>query len=101
VHANGPVEALARVETLALLGGLALPLTAIRAQLAAAVDAVVHVGRGDDGRRVVLSVAEVESDGARVRTLLARRGAELVPVNAPRRPARRTAVDLAAAWFAC
>ena len=45
VHANGPAEALARLETLALFGGVALPLPAIRAQLAAAVDAIVHVAR--------------------------------------------------------
>jgi pilus assembly protein CpaF len=59
IHANGPAEALARLESLVLLAGTGLPLDAIRAQIRAAVDAVVHVARCPDGRRIVEVVAEL------------------------------------------
>jgi pilus assembly protein CpaF len=59
VHANSPEDALRRVETLALMAGVGLPHDAIRAQVASALDLVVHQARGRDGRRRVESVAEV------------------------------------------
>jgi pilus assembly protein CpaF len=59
VHANGPVDVLRRLETLALLGGAGLPLDAIRTQIAAALDVIVHVERGLDGKRRVSQIAEV------------------------------------------
>ena len=59
MHANTPADALARLETLVLLGGVALPLAAVRAQLVAAVDAIVQVARGATGRRCVVAVAEI------------------------------------------
>ncbi len=91
-----------------MFAGLALPLPALRAQIVAAVDVIVHVARGIDGRRVVTAVAEV--DGARpvsarglapVRTLLGWRSDGLVPVNVPVRPPRRAGVDVESAWRAC
>ena len=45
IHANGAADALARLETLTLLADSGLPLAAVRTQLAASVDAVVHVAR--------------------------------------------------------
>jgi pilus assembly protein CpaF len=59
VHANSPEDALRRVETLALMAGVGLPHDAVRAQVASALDLVVHQARGRDGRRRVESVAEV------------------------------------------
>jgi pilus assembly protein CpaF len=59
VHANSPEDALRRVETLALMAGVGLPHDAIRAQVASALDLVVHQARGRDGHRRVESVAEV------------------------------------------
>jgi pilus assembly protein CpaF len=50
VHANSPAEVPARLEALAALGGL--DRVGLHSQLAAAVQAVVHVSRGPDGRRV-------------------------------------------------
>jgi pilus assembly protein CpaF len=101
VHANGPSAALARLETLALLAGVGLPLPAIRSQIAAAIDGIVCVARGAGGGRLVTEIAELGSRGAITRTLF-RRGAEgLEPVDAPARPARRTGVDLAEAWHRC
>ena len=59
VHANGPEDALRRVETLALMAGLGLPHTAVREQVASAIDLVIHQGRTPDGSRRLESVAEV------------------------------------------
>jgi pilus assembly protein CpaF len=59
VHANSPRDALARLETMVLMAGIDLPSRAIREQIAAAVDLVVHVERFEDGVRRVRSIAEV------------------------------------------
>ena len=59
VHAGSPAEALRRVETLALMADVDLPLPAIREQLADALDLIVHQARLPDGRRQVTAVTEV------------------------------------------
>lgn len=59
VHANGPRDALRRLETLAVLAGGGLDPAAVREQITAAVDAVVHVERSVDGLRRIASVAAV------------------------------------------
>ena len=90
IHANGPVDALARLETLVLLADSGLPLAAVRAQVAASIDAVVFVARGPGGERRVEAIAEVDGrhrDGAR--PLFVRRDRRLVPVARVTRPARR------------
>jgi len=61
-HANGPTQALRRLETMALTGGVDLPLRAVRDQLVSAVDLLVHVTRGPDGRRRVVAVDRVVDD---------------------------------------
>ncbi|HMG42987.1 MAG TPA: CpaF family protein [Acidimicrobiales bacterium] len=61
-HANSPVDALRRLETMSLMGGLDLPLPAIREQLSSALDLVVHVARRPDGSRHVVSIDEVTPD---------------------------------------
>jgi pilus assembly protein CpaF len=58
-HANSPVDALRRLETMVLLADAALPLDAVREQVLASVDLVVQVARRADGRRRVIAVAEV------------------------------------------
>ncbi len=98
IHANGPAAALARLETLTLFAGVALPVSAVRSQIAAAIDAVVHVGRSAEGGRVVLAVAEVAPDGRAVRVVLGRDDGRLVPIAEPTRPARRPGVDLLEEW---
>jgi pilus assembly protein CpaF len=106
VHANSPRDALSRLETLTLFSGVALPLPAIRAQIASAVDAVVQVARGVSGRREIVAVAEVQSGRVpRAVPLLARvpgRDGVLVRVGEPARPARRAGTaDLVEVWRAC
>jgi len=59
VHANSCRDALTRLETLALMSGVELPLTAVRGQVAAAVDLVVQVARLPDGSRRLTEIAEV------------------------------------------
>jgi pilus assembly protein CpaF len=65
VHANSPADALARLETLALMAGVGLPHAAIREQVARGIDLVVHLQRGRDGSRLVTEVAEVTGQGDR------------------------------------
>jgi pilus assembly protein CpaF len=62
-HANGPDDALRRLETMVLMGDVGLPLDAVQAQLESALDLVVQVERGPDGNRRVTAVAEVIDRG--------------------------------------
>ncbi len=59
VHAGSAEEALRRLETLALMADVALPLAAVREQVAGAIDLVVHQRREREGERRVIAVAEV------------------------------------------
>jgi pilus assembly protein CpaF len=67
-HANGPDDALRRLETMVLMGEVSLPLPAVREQLTAAVDLIVQVARQRDGSRRIAVVSEVLDDGARYGT---------------------------------
>jgi pilus assembly protein CpaF len=60
VHANSPGDALARLETLALMAGVGLPHEAIAEQVRRGIDLVVHLQRRSDGSRVVTEIAEVQ-----------------------------------------
>ena len=57
-HANGPLDALFRLESLVLQAAPQWPLDAVRQQLARSIDVIVHVDRAD-GRRRVSSISEV------------------------------------------
>ncbi len=59
IHANSPLDSLSRIETCALLSGIDIPLTALRAQVASAIDIVVHTARLSDGSRKITAIAEV------------------------------------------
>ena len=59
IHAGSAAEALRRLETLALMADVGLPLAAIRDQIADAIDLVVRQERGSDGARRIVEVAEV------------------------------------------
>ncbi|MEO6576847.1 MAG: ATPase, T2SS/T4P/T4SS family, partial [Polyangiaceae bacterium] len=58
-HANSPPEAVGRLETLVLMGGLNLPIRAIRDQIAGAVHLIVQQSRFSDGSRRVTAITEV------------------------------------------
>ena len=104
-HANGPTDAMLRLESLVLQAAPTWPLAAIRHQLARSVDVVVHVERDADARRRITEIAEVippsttdgrsrslagEPDGGASLRTLARldRGGELVIVDTPGRARR-------------
>jgi len=59
VHANGPRDALARIENMVLMAGFDLPVRAIREQIASALHVVVQIVRFADGRRRVVNISEV------------------------------------------
>ncbi len=60
LHANSPADTLNRLETMALMSKVELPLFALRSQIASAVDLVVHMSRHIGGRRLVTQISEVE-----------------------------------------
>jgi len=59
VHANAPIEALKRLETLCLFAGLDLPLAAVRNQVASAIEMFVQTNRFHDGTRKISHITEV------------------------------------------
>ncbi len=59
VHANSSRDCLARIETMVLMAGADLPLTAIRTQIASAIDIIVQQARLLDGFRRVVKITEV------------------------------------------
>jgi pilus assembly protein CpaF len=64
-HANSARHALWRLETMALMSDVDLPVAHVRAQVASAIDVVVHTARLRDGRRVAFQIAAVDQlDGA-------------------------------------
>ena len=79
-HANSPDDALRRLETMVLLADAALPLDAIREQIAASVDLIVQMARRPDGGRRVVAVAEVVGPGAEGGLAIGRHGRHWSPV---------------------
>lgn len=59
IHATSPQDALARMEAMASMGEVSLPLLTIRQQLAAALGVIVQINRLADGQRRVTQVSEV------------------------------------------
>jgi len=59
LHANAPRDALSRLETMALMAGMEMPIRVIREQAAAAIDLIVQISRMRDGSRKVTQVTEV------------------------------------------
>lgn len=59
LHATYPRDVLTRLETMAMMADIELPLAALRAQIASAVDIVVQVSRFRDGTRKITHISEV------------------------------------------
>jgi len=58
-HANTPRDTIARIETMVMMAGMDLPLTAIRSQIASAVDIIIQQARMRDGTRRVTNITEI------------------------------------------
>lgn len=65
LHANTPVDALSRLETMILMNEMELPVSAIRNYIENAIDIIVQIDRLSDGKRKITSISEVVgmSDG--------------------------------------
>jgi pilus assembly protein CpaF len=59
IHANTPRDAVARLETMALMSNLNLPEKALRQQIASAIALVVQIARMSDGTRRITYVSEI------------------------------------------
>jgi len=59
VHANSPRDAVARLETMAMMANLNLPERAVRRQIASAVTLVIQIARFNDGTRRVTHMTEI------------------------------------------
>lgn len=60
LHANTPRDACSRMETMAMMAGMDMPIGVIREQIASAVDLIVQQSRLDDGSRKVEYITEVQ-----------------------------------------
>jgi pilus assembly protein CpaF len=69
VHANSPRDVLSRVETMALMAGMDLPLRAIREQVSRAIHLIVHQSRLPDGSRRITHITEIQGMEGDVITL--------------------------------
>ena len=63
IHANSPVEALSRLETLVLMSGVELPSRAIREQISRSIHIIVQQTRFTDGTRKITHVSEIDELG--------------------------------------
>jgi pilus assembly protein CpaF len=64
VHANAPLEALLRIETMVLMGDVELPLKAIRQQIIGAITLIIQLERQADGQRKISQISRLRSDVA-------------------------------------
>jgi len=58
-HSNSPRDTLSRIETMALMAGMDLPMRAIREQIASAIELIIHQERMRDGTRKVVNITGV------------------------------------------
>jgi pilus assembly protein CpaF len=63
-HSNSPLDMLTRLEAMAAMGDARLPVDAVRRQIGAALDVIVHVARASNGGRRVTDVCSVRAEGA-------------------------------------
>src|SRR3989442_4098442 len=59
VHANNPRDAIARIETMAMMANLNLPEKAVRRQIASAIQLIVQISRFSDGTRRITYMTEI------------------------------------------
>jgi len=59
LHANSPIDALNRLETMIMMNEMEIPVSAVRGYIENAIDIIVNVERLSDGRRKITSICEV------------------------------------------
>ncbi|HMO36602.1 MAG TPA: ATPase, T2SS/T4P/T4SS family [Gemmatales bacterium] len=59
LHANSPRDSMSRLETMIMLAGLELPISAMRQQICSAVNIVVHIERLPCGPRKITKITEI------------------------------------------
>ncbi|MDD2679208.1 MAG: ATPase, T2SS/T4P/T4SS family [Candidatus Omnitrophica bacterium] len=59
IHANSTQDVLSRLDSMILMGGVELPIRAIREMIASAIDLIIHTARLSDGSRKIVQVTEV------------------------------------------
>ena len=59
VHANNPRDSISRLELMINLSGVNLTDVAIRRQIVSAIDLIIHIDRGTDGVRRIVSITEL------------------------------------------
>lgn len=69
LHANSPRDGTSRLETMSMMAGLDMPLHAIRKQIAAAINLIVHLARLPDGSRKMTHITELSGMEGDVITL--------------------------------
>ena len=69
LHANSPRDGTSRLETMSMMAGLEMPLLAIRKQIAAAINLIVHLSRLSDGSRKMTHITELSGMEGDVITL--------------------------------
>ncbi|WP_411726109.1 CpaF family protein [Methyloglobulus sp.] len=69
VHANGPRDALARLENMVSMAGLDMPAKAIRKQIESAIHIIIQLSRLEDGSRRIVSIQEVDGMEGEIITL--------------------------------
>lgn len=85
LHANTPNDALSRLENMVLMAGYALPVSAIRDQIAGAIHIIIHLNRLRSGERVVTHISEIYKAGDSILTkdLYCRQYGDLAKVQEP------------------
>src|SRR5438128_3286629 len=72
IHSNSARDALSRLETMVMMASIDIPFEAVRAQIASALNLIVHQARMPDGRRKIAQIAEVvgyDQNGAILRDI--------------------------------
>jgi pilus assembly protein CpaF len=59
IHANNPRDGISRLENMVAMAGIEMPLTAVRSQIASAVNLIVQASRLQDGSRRMTSITEI------------------------------------------
>ena len=59
LHANNPVDALNRLETMILMNEMEIPVSAVRGYIENAIDIIIQIDRLSDGKRKITSISEL------------------------------------------